>query len=256
VKKPTFYLTFDDGPYTPATDVVLEVLRTRKPKVLATFFLCSSSNTIKKDTQWSIIKDIIAEGHALANHGDDHLPYTPGGYRGQVSGKGSMREEERENFAKDTYGASDVTKHVVKDFEENIVYFENLFKTKSEKFPGFIGSRLPGNGKWRRSIAEAVVKKTGLPHFGWHVEFAPNGILGHVNQNNWEGVSFAAATIADATRLQDQHILLLHDSHWAKRKSVLEALVDKLQKLGNFALLSSVLPPTANATFKQEIVMP
>lgn len=89
--KPTLHLTFDDGPYEPATALVLRVLK--KHEVRATFFLCSASNGIKEARQYQLIQQMREDGHALANHGDDHKPMTHGGYRGVV--KGNTRTSSR-----------------------------------------------------------------------------------------------------------------------------------------------------------------
>jgi len=252
--KPTLYLTFDDGPYEPATELVLKVLK--KHAVPATFFLCCASNNIKEARQYQLIQQMTKGGHALANHGDDHKPMTQGGYRGIVTGKGAMSSEERKNFEQDAHGATQVVKHVVKDFVDNTAYFENLFKRNGKKFPGFMGSRLPGDGRFHAPVVEAIVAKTQKPHFGWHVEFAPNGTFKHVDKHNWNGLSGAASTVADTSGLKDQNILLLHDSHWKQREDVLDRLVGSLKSVGKLELLPSVMPKNANDSFKKAVVAP
>jgi peptidoglycan/xylan/chitin deacetylase (PgdA/CDA1 family) len=249
----TFYLTFDDGPYEVGTAVVLKVLK--KYSVEATFFLCANSNSIiaKKDKQYELISDMISQGHALANHGDDHKPLTKGGYLGIVSGKGAMSKEEKKNFDEDQYGISQVQEHVLKDFEENGQYFEKLFASKGAKFPGFIGNRLPGDGRFQTKIVKALVEKTKLPHFGWHMEFAPNGVLNHVAILDWNNASGASGTMAPTQGPKDQFILLLHDSHWAKREDALDRLVGKLKELGEFKTLKK-LPASMSEKFKGAVV--
>lgn len=63
----TLYLTFDDGPHPEITPKVLQLLRMFNVK--ATFF-CVGSN-IKKYPE--VFNQILAEGHAVGNHGFDHI---------------------------------------------------------------------------------------------------------------------------------------------------------------------------------------
>jgi hypothetical protein len=146
-----------------------------------------------------------------------------------------------------------VEEHVLKDFTDNAGYFEKLFKSKEEKFPGFIGNRLPGDGRFQTQIVRALVDKTKVPHFGWHMEFAPNGVFKHVSKLDWNNASGASATLAPTQGPKDQYILLLHDSHWAKREDVLDRLVGKLKELGSFKTLKS-LPAPMSERFKEAVV--
>lgn len=95
-----------------------------------------------------------------------------------------------------------------------------------------------------------------MPHFGWHVEFAPNRTFPYVKHHDWNGIEGAASTIADASGLKDQSILLLHDAHWKQHESVLTRLVVKLKVLGNLELLPSVMPTKAGDSFKKAVVTP
>lgn len=62
----TLYLTFDDGPTPEITDFVLKTLQQYNAK--ATFF-CVGKNIEKHP---KIVTQIIAEGHALGNHTQNH----------------------------------------------------------------------------------------------------------------------------------------------------------------------------------------
>jgi len=73
------YLTFDDGPDGPRTERVLDVLRARD--VRATFFLIGE----KLRPQVSLVRRMVAEGHALGNHSWDHK------YRNYFLGALAMR---------------------------------------------------------------------------------------------------------------------------------------------------------------------
>ncbi len=60
-------LTFDDGPASPYTEQILDLLRERN--VRATFFVCGKNVERSPD----IARRMVAEGHALGNHTYSHL---------------------------------------------------------------------------------------------------------------------------------------------------------------------------------------
>lgn len=60
-------LTFDDGPYPPYTDQILDVLKERQ--VPATFFVIGQNAAKYPD----LIRRIAAEGHQLGNHTYNHV---------------------------------------------------------------------------------------------------------------------------------------------------------------------------------------
>src|SRR5262252_8152929 len=63
-------LTFDDGPSSPYTDQILDILRERR--VTATFFLCGQN--VQRYPE--IARRIVAEGHTIGNHTYSHpFPY-------------------------------------------------------------------------------------------------------------------------------------------------------------------------------------
>jgi len=63
-------LTFDDGPSSPYTGQILDVLRERG--VTATFFLCGGN--VERHPE--IARRIVAEGHTIGNHTYSHpFPY-------------------------------------------------------------------------------------------------------------------------------------------------------------------------------------
>ncbi|HEV2350153.1 MAG TPA: polysaccharide deacetylase family protein [Terriglobia bacterium] len=73
VTEPQIALTFDDGPTSPYTEQVLEILKNRK--VPATFFLCGTN--VERFPQ--IVRRIHSEGHAIGNHTFSHpFPYFRG----------------------------------------------------------------------------------------------------------------------------------------------------------------------------------
>jgi peptidoglycan-N-acetylglucosamine deacetylase len=63
-------LTFDDGPSSPYTEQILDLLRERG--VTATFFLCGKN----VERYQEIARRIVAEGHTIGNHTYSHpFPY-------------------------------------------------------------------------------------------------------------------------------------------------------------------------------------
>ena len=62
------YLTFDDGPDIENTPLILEALRQHRVK--ATFFVLGSACERSPE----IVRQMMAEGHLVANHGYEHLP--------------------------------------------------------------------------------------------------------------------------------------------------------------------------------------
>ena len=66
-KEKKMYLTFDDGPIEEVTPLVLDILKQYNAK--ATFF-CIGKNI---NANPHIFKRLIAEGHTVGNHTQDHL---------------------------------------------------------------------------------------------------------------------------------------------------------------------------------------
>ena len=59
-------LTFDDGPASPFTEQILDILRERR--VSATFFICGKN----AERAPEILRRILAEGHTVGNHTYSH----------------------------------------------------------------------------------------------------------------------------------------------------------------------------------------
>lgn len=59
-------LTFDDGPASPFTEQMLDILRERK--IPATFFVCGKN--VERFPE--VVRRIVAEGHTLGNHTYSH----------------------------------------------------------------------------------------------------------------------------------------------------------------------------------------
>lgn len=66
VRKPSLYLTFDDGPHPEFTPIVLDLLKAHG--ATATFFLIGNRVADHPD----VVRRIVEEGHALGNHSWSH----------------------------------------------------------------------------------------------------------------------------------------------------------------------------------------
>ncbi|MDL2280483.1 polysaccharide deacetylase family protein [Selenomonadales bacterium OttesenSCG-928-I06] len=60
-------LTFDDGPYSPYTEQILDVLKEKNVK--ATFFIVGHNAASNPE----IVKRIVSEGHQIGNHTYNHI---------------------------------------------------------------------------------------------------------------------------------------------------------------------------------------
>jgi peptidoglycan/xylan/chitin deacetylase (PgdA/CDA1 family) len=227
--RPELYLTFDDGPYA-STEALLDILQ--EQGVPATFFLCSASNGLGKESQYKAVKKALAGGHQLGNHGDDHYPAS------------------RREYA-DPKNRGDPQK----DFRENREDFEALFKSHQDVFPGFRAARLPGDGRFLDDIVHGIVAQERVPHYGWHMEFAPNKTFAHVNYRDWQGLPGVSSSHPRIPH--SQCIVLLHDSHWRGDKLVaFKALIQKLKEQATLRPLPLVPPSTASKVFLSQYTGP
>lgn len=207
------YLTFDDGP-TGGTDAVLEVLRLCN--VRATFFLTGKNLADNPSLQRALIQKMIDGGHALGNHGYDHDPASPEGYRASTP------------------------QAVQPDFVRNSVHFDQLFQSAGRVFPGFSCARLPGDGRFQRAFVRMITTQVELAHVGWTFEFAPTeqGGLRHIRNQKWQGLEGIRATSEGFPGAGA--ILLGHDGHWRNRGALLRSLVEKLATEFQFQTLEKV----------------
>ena len=130
------FLTFDDGPSTLITPLILDVLK--QEEVKATFFLLG--NNVKNNPD--LVKREYNEGHYVANHGYSHK------YSAVYSSPQATLDE------------YNYTEQAIKDALENQNYRSNLFR-----FPG--GS----NGGFYNSIkqeAKALLRENGIVHLDWN----------------------------------------------------------------------------------------
>ncbi len=66
---PHIYLTFDDGPHSTATPVVLDILQ--RENIRSTFFLTGERAAAIPD----LVRRIADSGHTIGNHGHAHRSY-------------------------------------------------------------------------------------------------------------------------------------------------------------------------------------
>ena len=213
------YLTFDDGP-NKGTGDVLDALRERGAK--ATFFL----NLLRKadrTAQWRLVQRMIAEGHSLANHGVDHDPMTKKGYQ------------------------SSTTAAVKKDFTDNAEVLDQMLASAGIPARGMNLARLPGDGRFQQSYVEMIVREVKLPHVGWDMEFSRTGLMSHVANSNWQGLTGVSATRKDMPKHQE--VLLLHDLHWSGHKVLLASLIAKLQEKFDVRSMASLTPNLKCVTY-------
>lgn len=118
-------LTFDDGPDMSDTPRVLDVLADHG--VTATFFI--NGQNVTRDSQWDLLREMIADGHIIANHTTTHPNSTNisiSRFEGEVSRTHEVIEElgvpASQRFFRFPYGAANCdTVEVVNRYGYNVV---------------------------------------------------------------------------------------------------------------------------------------
>ena len=107
--EPVVSLTFDDGPHPTYTPQILDILG--RHGVKATFFVLGS----KAEEHPDLVRRIVAEGHAVANHTWEHedlRKLDEGAFAAQVDRTSEVLEEisgQRQTCVRPPYGRSDRT---------------------------------------------------------------------------------------------------------------------------------------------------
>lgn len=201
----TVFFTFDDGPKS-VTGEVLDVLKAHTcPSV---FFLTGSGVIgLGEEKQRELTKRIQAEGHTLANHCFIHKPAKKSEY---VDAYGNMTKPDQKAAFK-------------KNLDDNISHFRKLLGDDDLELKLV---RLPGDGRFHDpSVAE--VGNLGFKHIGWDYEFAPNGTMGHIGHEDWQGVTGVACTFDGFP--PNNNVVLVHDAHWAGKMDLLFNLLKKFK---------------------------
>lgn len=166
------FLTFDDGPSSLITPLILDVLK--EEEVKATFFLLGTSVKNNPD----LVKREFDEGHYVANHGYSHKYSTI-----YSSTEATLNEYNQ-------------TEQAIKEALGNANYRSNLFR-----FPG--GS----NGGYYNKLkqqAKAVLKQNGIVHLDWNS-------LSEDAVGNYTKEQLLQNTI-DTIGEKNSVVILMHDS--------------------------------------------
>lgn len=166
------FLTFDDGPSSLITPLILDVLK--EEEVKATFFLLGTSVKNNPD----LVKREFDEGHYVANHGYSHKYSTI-----YSSTEATLNEYNQ-------------TEQAIKEALGNPNYRSNLFR-----FPG--GS----NGGYYNKLkqqAKAVLKQNGIVHLDWNS-------LSEDAVGNYTKEQLLQNTI-DTIGEKNSVVILMHDS--------------------------------------------
>jgi peptidoglycan/xylan/chitin deacetylase (PgdA/CDA1 family) len=180
------FLTFDDGPNTTITPMVLDTLKSFN--VHATFFVLGSS----ADKNPQVLKQILNDGHAVANHTYSH-DYKVLYPNKTVNIEAFMGEIERTNEAIFNAAGTVASSRIVR-FPAGS--FEN----------------------WKKHMREELVK-SDMYYLDWNAE-NKDGIKHNVTPI--EQLETIAEDIDVAERTNKNVVLLMHDS--ATKKTTVEAL--------------------------------
>lgn len=189
--KKVAYLTFDDGPSTTVTPKILDTLK--KENVKATFFVVGQNI---KDESKGLLKRIVEEGNALANHSYTHEYKTL--YPGRVIDVNKVMEEYQKT--------NDKIREVI----------GQEFDTKVFRFPGGLMS-------WKgQDSIKAKFKEKGINYIDWN---ALNGDAEGKKKTSQELLERVKTTTKD----QEKVVILMHDTY--QKEATAEALPQVIQYL-------------------------
>jgi peptidoglycan/xylan/chitin deacetylase (PgdA/CDA1 family) len=204
-------LTYDDGPQK-GTEDVLDALAT---SIHATFFLTGKNMESDPVTQKKLVERMLSEGHKIGNHTFTHDPMTAKGYEkayGDLSDPANLKKFQD-------------------NYDKNEEHFKKLLGATG---PVFKLARLPGQGRFvkvgGKLILVAATEGMGMAHVTWNFELGPNGSFGHLKASDWQGSKGVASEADKLPKAND--IVLLHDRHWAGKKSLLKTIFSKLTGAG------------------------
>lgn len=179
--KKVVYLTFDDGPSTTVTPEILKILE--EEKIKATFFVLGSSIDASKGSK-EMLKEIVKDGHAIANHTytHDYRKLYPGGVINP------------EYFIKEIKKTEKSIKKVLGDD----------FETRVVRFPG-------GYWTWEgRMEVKKLLDKEGYVSIDWN---ALNGDAEGKNYSRADLVENVENTVNALGEEADMLVLLMHDTY-------------------------------------------
>jgi len=114
------FLTFDDGPDTVSTPAILNILE--EEKVTATFF-CTGRNVLENP---GLFARIAAEGHAIGNHGFNHLDGLKTSVRYYCSDIFRGRDITCSNLFRPPYGRLRLRQYKVLERSMRIIFWDVL----------------------------------------------------------------------------------------------------------------------------------
>lgn len=192
--KKVCYLTFDDGPSDTCTPKILDILK--KYNVKATFFVVTS----EIDGNEKLIQRIIAEGHTLCIHANEH-------------------EYQKIYASPEAY---------LKDFAAayDKIYALTGYKVQGFRFPGGSNGQLKHYGNYDAIIKE--MNRRGFEYYDWNAY-----------DHDAEGGNYSAAELAQyavhevSISSRNDVIVLMHDTY-GKENTVkaLPSIIEGIQKQG------------------------
>ena len=197
--KKVAYLTFDDGP-SKNTSKILKILD--RYSIKGTFFVLG--NSIEKDKNANILKDIVKQGHAIGNHTYSHN-------YGYLYPNGIINSE---NFMKDIEKNNELMKSILgKDFSTRVI-----------RFPG-------GYWTWEgREVVKEKMLNKGYVNIFWN---ALNGDAEDVKKDEEELFLRTKETVEGLGEECDSIVLLMHDNYGKESTvNVLPRVIEYLQSKG------------------------
>ena len=171
------YLTFDDGPSTTVTPIILDILK--KENVKATFFVIGSVVDSNEQTK-ELLKREVKEGHAIGNHTYSH-DYNYLYPDGIINIENFMGEIEKVNKSfKDILGED--------------------FSTRVIRFPG-------GYVSWKDDDdINSLLKEKGYYHIDWNS-------LSKDSEGGSKLADELIEEIKESVKGREKAIILMHDTY-------------------------------------------
>jgi peptidoglycan/xylan/chitin deacetylase (PgdA/CDA1 family) len=151
VPSDTLALTFDDGPLSPFTGEILDILK--KNQVHATFFITTQNNNNDVDHSpetRELVRRIVGEGHGLGNHTVHHL---------------SLKTLDAKTIEEEIAGVENTVRDVLHDPAARLTLFRAPF---GEPYQDYFNDHGDPAGATYPFVASIVSKHA--VHVGWNVE--------------------------------------------------------------------------------------
>ena len=205
--KKVVYLTFDDGPSTTNTPMVLDILKQNNIK--ATFMIKGSSLEVS-ETSRDILKRTVKEGHAIGNHtySHDYKYLYPADENNQMT-------ISPDNFIADIDKCNKALKSVLgEDFETRVI-----------RFPG-------GYWSWEgRTAIKPIIEERGYASINWNALCKDSE--GKPNKTSDELIKISEECLDNLGDSADSVVFLMHDTY-GKEETVkaLQKIIDMFRERG------------------------